>query len=468
MALETIEQILSPERAPYINGVKAGLKVSPAILENVYQGLVEKDGRGVNDKWVSESDANENAQILVNRVLPINMKARVQGASKNGGSYSSNKHFTQTETVGIDILQIIDDPIRIPRARQDWIKVDLLAQNVKIWSDRLATILNGATFAEKVMVSSLAAERNHVNITEEDVTNKLIAERFMEGNSLLDEGDVSHGIDVFDPSSRVAVFKMAFRPKLKAGGILAIGGANYAYDILKAASITQGEVAKNLEDGYWGTIDEVPVHGISNMSLQHASEFMGFSEGELKNSTYLGYISSSIANARGVSTINKVKTVDDPDGQGLILQPFAKFGVKSWYPLGNVLFTMGGDTVPLMTRVKDLFGTAGISYKLKGAGSRLYPTVDATISTSTFTCTATALDDFNVEHVVKAHYVITDTECKTVTDFIKACYVDKKTHGEVSSLTGGNTTATVASTKYLNVLAIADDGSMTLVSKQNA
>ena len=102
MALETIEQILSPERAPYINGVKAGLKVSPAILENVYQGLVEKDGRGVNDKWVSESDANENAQILVNRVLPINMKARVQGASKNGGSYSSNKHFTQTETVGID------------------------------------------------------------------------------------------------------------------------------------------------------------------------------------------------------------------------------------------------------------------------------------------------------------------------------------------------------------------------------
>ena len=105
MALETIEQILSPERAPSINGVKAGLKVSPAILENVYQGLVEKDGRGVNDKWVSESDANENAQILVNRVLPINMKARVQGAGIRGRKGAEGYRHTTERRERSTVLQ---------------------------------------------------------------------------------------------------------------------------------------------------------------------------------------------------------------------------------------------------------------------------------------------------------------------------------------------------------------------------
>ena len=50
MALELISSILSPTNATYVNGVSAERRFSRAILENFFQGLVEKDGKAkIND-----------------------------------------------------------------------------------------------------------------------------------------------------------------------------------------------------------------------------------------------------------------------------------------------------------------------------------------------------------------------------------------------------------------------------------
>lgn len=277
MALETISQILSSTNATYINGVSAERRISPAILKNMYQGLVEKDGRGINDKFVTEDDATSSAQVFVNRVLPVKMLAREQGANKNGASFSANQHFVQTETVGIEILQVLDDPIIIPRARQDMIKVDLLAEQTKIYSDRLRTIINGATFAAKVLKTwtedAQGHEVNTATLTSGD--GKSILNQFITANSLLDEGDTEHGIDLFPEETRVCVVKPSYRATLKTSGVLILGGANYAYDILKGGAISAETKATKTEDGYIGEIDGVPVHIISNESLQHASGFLG-------------------------------------------------------------------------------------------------------------------------------------------------------------------------------------------------
>ena len=155
MALQTISQILAPTNAPYINGSAARLRFSAAVLRNLYQGLVEKDGKGVDDNFVSASEAEDSAQIIVHRVLPTEINPREIGSSKNGAAYSQNQHYTQTVSVGIEILQIIDDPILLPRIQQDLIPVDLLKEQVQIFSDRLATILNGATLASKYLATYL-------------------------------------------------------------------------------------------------------------------------------------------------------------------------------------------------------------------------------------------------------------------------------------------------------------------------
>lgn len=468
MSLQVISQILSPTNATYINGTSAERRVAAAILKNSFQGLVEKNNKGVNDKWVTETDAVEAAQVFVNRILPVKMKPRELGASKNGASFSANQHYPQTETVGIEILQILDDPIIIPRANQDMIKVDLLAEHTKIYSDRLKTIINGATAASKILAvydaKRKGKEVNEKVISSTDITNKNVLNKFIEANSLLDDGDQEHGIDIFEEDSRIAVFKTSWRATLKTGGVLTLGGANAAYDIAKGDAISTDSKARKVEDGYVGDIDGVPCHLISNESLQHAAGYLGFPEKEFLKNDFAGYIASSYANARGVSTTEQVKIVPAQAGQGLVFQPYTKFGVVSWYPKGNVIIT-AAEYNPLK-ELADIFSADNLTFKLKGAGSRLFPTVAFSAKTNAaFTVTASANDDFDTDHVVATGgYVVCDHVCETVGDFLKAYNTAANESGTFTVGTSKSLTASLTSGKVCNVLVAGDDGSFTLAS----
>lgn len=470
MAIETIKQVLAPDNAPSINGVRAQSVISKALLENIYQGVVETDGRGISDKYVTEEFANANAQVFVNRVLPHNTKPREMGASKNGASFSANGSYTQTETVGIEVLTVVDDPIIIPRARQDTINVDLLATEIDLYGKMLNTILNGATASAHIFSAwKYEADGHDINaiaISEDDIANKNVAQRFIEANSLLDEGDPDHGIDVYPTDTRIAVVKMGARPILKANGVLVIGGSNYAQSILAGRGITVSVGDTTLENGYWGDIDGVPCHGLSNESLGNASEFLGLPRNELKKSAFLGYIASSYASARGVSMVGQTKIVDAVSGQGLVLQPFTKLGCVSWYPLGQVLLYRGDDVKGEIAKLKALFSAeyASIGWKVKGAGSRLYPSFETyTVGASSTTAKVTALDDNGVDHIKKALYVVTAGEVSTVEGFYGAYTASGATKGTLTL--NGSTSVTVGSGKYLTSLAISDDGSVTVVSK---
>jgi len=477
MALETISQVLSPTNAPYINGVAARLKFSAAVLKNLYQGLVEKDDKGVNDNWVTASDAEENAQIIVHRVRPVEMNPREQGANKNGASYSQNQHYIQTESVGIEILTIIDDPILIPRARQAKIAVDLLAEQVEIFSGRLATIINGGTAASKILATYLEKAKGHevneVTISASDIANKKVLDRFIEGNSLLDEGDIAHGIDIFPQKTRVAIFRVSYRATLKAGGVLTLGGANEVYNILAGSGLNNKGEARTEDDGYIGSIDGIDVRLISNESLGHAARFLGFPKNEYKKgSPFAGYIASSYANARGVSTSKQTQVVDEVNGQGVRLLPWVSCGFVSWYPLGNVFFT--SEEYNPFADLKTVLGiTDEVTFKLKGAGSRLFPTITlgaVTASTSFVVTAITALDDWSQKHVAKAAYVQTDEPVTTVAAFLKAYKAASSVSGAVTITSGEASAVTVSESdltagKYVNVLAIADDGSCAIESK---
>lgn len=491
MALETISQILSPENAPYVNGVAARLKFSPALLKNMYQALVETNGKGIDDNFVTATDAEENAQVFVHRILPVEMSPREMGASKNGASYSQNQHYVQTTTVAIELLQVIDDPVKIPRARQDMIKTDLLAEQIQIFSDRLATIINGATAAAKLLASWTSnKEINVESITASDVAGSTVNDnkvlnKFVTANSLLDEGDEQSGIDIFPLKTRIAVFKMAYRAVLKTKGVLVIGGANDAYAIAAGAGLNKEGNVRTQEDGYWGEIDGVPVHGISNESLGHASRFLGLTKYDLKSGSFIGYISSSYANARGVSTSRETKVVDETAGQGVILQPYVKFGLATWYPKGNVLLTnVDYKLDPTWNPIKYLRDVVfadyknELTFKLKGAGSRLYASlkesdISFTGTTAFSVAPVTALDDFNSDELVALAWVASDEAISTVSGFLaafKAADEASYERGVAAAATGlsGVQIADRTGGKYVAVLAISSDGSCVVASKAAA
>lgn len=478
MALQTISQILSPTNAPYINGVAARLKFSQAVLKNLYQGLVEKDGKGVDDNYVKADEAEQNAQIFVHRILPIEVDPREMGASRNGGAYSQNQHFSRTETVGIEVLQVIDDPILLPRFTQDKIGVDLLAKEIQNFVDRLATILNGATTASKILATYLAkANGEQVNETVIDdtvIAANTILDQFVIANGLLDEGDEAHGLDIFPRKTRVAVVKMSFGPILKTKGVFKLGGANEVYEILKAAGATNtGERIE--DDGYIGNIDGVEVRVISNESLKHASKFLGFPAYELKNAPIWGYIASSYANARGVSTREQTKVVDEVNGQGVRLLPYVNFGCACWYQKGNS-FLVKEEYNPF-GGLKTLLSSAAATttFKVKSAGSRLFPVFGATgisfTDTTHASLTAVALDDWNNDHIKGSYYYVGSAAATTVHAFLKAYDgASVKGSANLNPTTGGTITlaSAIEANQYLNVLSVADDGSVSLISKKYA
>lgn len=475
MAIEVIKQVLAPNDAPNINGVRAQYLVSKALLKNMFQGLVETNNRGVSDRFATEAEVNESAQIFVNRILPVKMKPREQGASVNGGSFSANSHYTQTQTVGIELLTTIDDTIIIPRARQELINVDLLAEQVDIYGRRLNTIINGATAAAHILTPWVEDAKGNeiykIDITAQDIADKKVLDKFLEINDLLDGGDTEHDIDIFPQETRIACFKVGSRAILKAAGVLVLGGANYAYDILKGKALSHADTAAVEENGYIGDIDGVPCHVISNESLRHASEFLGLTERDLTVGSFFGYVASSYASARGVTTTEKTKVVDAVAGQGLILQPYTRLGAISWYAKGQVLVTKGdfnGAEHGLYDYIKGLFSTEYATgrfiFKLKAAGSRLFPKFTAiSATTNALTVNVSALDDATANHAVAGHYVITDVPVKTVYEFVKACYGDEATNDGLDTLNGA-TSGAFSSGKYVNVLVIADDGSCSIAS----
>ena len=333
MAKETIAQVLSPTNATYINGVSARRLLVDATLKNLYQGLIETSGRGINDRFITSDEANTSAQVFVNRVLPINPKARELGASKNGASFANDYNNPQTTTVGIKVLTVFDEPIIVARNSQDRIAVDLVSEIIDNWSKGINTAVNGGTFATKLLAYLNAGDNgNGVSISATDIANKVVLNRFVEANALLDAGDLENGVDAFPTEDRIAVVKASFRPTLLNAGILSLGGANYGYDIVKGGALDAQSTARKLENGFIGVIDNVPVHIISGLSLRYASTFLGLPANELLNADIYGHLSSGYGTARGVAMVEEFKIVDARGGQGIEIQPLVKFGCETWYP----------------------------------------------------------------------------------------------------------------------------------------
>lgn len=463
MANPIIRQILAEAPVTEINGVQARLTFTKATLAALFQGLCETRGKGVSENFVTEQEANDNAQIMVNKVVPVRMKPRMLGGQKNGGSFSKIQHFPQTTTVGIDILVVLDDPIIIPRVSQDRIGVDLLAEHIENFGNYCAVVVNGMTAAEKLLATwnADADDRNEVIIGVADSP----LDKHVEANSMLDLGDSKRDYDVFPTNTRIAVYKMSYRGTLKAKGVLTLGGANDAYAILRAAGLNPEGEARPLDDGYWGTIDGVEVHGISNESLLQADGFLGLPDGELAKSNFIGYVSSSYANARGFSMIEATKVIDAHGGQGLEFQPLAKMGCAVWSPKGNVIISKGTAAYDPIKDLKTLFtGVTGITFKTKPSGSRYYADCAfSAVGASAFTATFTAKDDANVDHAKAAVYYVGAAPVKSLADFV-AGHTAATYKGSATS--GSAVSTTIADTQYVNVLIIADDGTVTIASTQ--
>ncbi len=458
------EQFLSDFKSPTINGMAARRVLANEMLYNLAQGIIEANGKGVTQKFTKDT---EGAQIRVLRILPLKQKSRELGSALNGGNFNSDKESTQSETVGIDVITVIDSPIDIAQVTQDMIPVDLLDSDMKNFSNLVNRNINAMTIGGK-LGTSLSAEDANITYFDAsivgDAEKKEINRTFLNANDKLNDGDEEHGVDLFPVEDRVCVARSNYITTLKTFGILSIGGSNAAQALIASDGITNGKVTDWIGNGYVGDFDGVPVHIAAKAIYNLAEEYAGVPKGEFKK--IMGYFSSAMANSRGVATGKEVKVIDHPDGQGIRLQPLVRMGFESWYPKGNSIMVDAkeGEYVNPFTSLKALYSE--YKFKNKAPGSRVYPIVQVTETGTSATATISYPTDKygNTLGFTKraVYFWSADSKITTISAFY-AGYQAAKTgnRGEVTSGTAVSV-PTTSGTYYLHVLAISDDGSVTV------
>jgi hypothetical protein len=363
--------IFADIKTPFIDGLTTKRILSPAVKENIFQGIMLKPNEAVTEKYSEDTDASE---IQVLRLKPNQNDAREIGSDVNGGWFNGQDAATSTtEAYGIQILQTIDRNIVIPTNAQDMVSVDLLAGETKNLAGLVNRNINAMTLAAMIaknfnnMAGVDKKNSNSATVSITKPTSNWITKAssgkyidcIIDAASKLDDGNEAEGIDAYPDDMRCVII----RPNIK-GEILknmtGLYGGTGVFDVLKKAGLDTGASPEVATTGYVGELAGMPVYCASGVVWSLAEKYLGLSAGTLADLSAI--VCSAIGTGRALAFNSKIKTVDAQEGQGLKLQPKYRFGAECWDALSVVPIFAKSFTNPVTGADSALF--------LRGAGSR--------------------------------------------------------------------------------------------------
>ena len=366
--------IFADIKTPYVDSLTTKRILSPAVKENIFQGIMLKPNEAVTEKYSEDTDASE---IQVLRLKPIANDAREIGSGTNGEWFNNQDPATSsTEAYGIQILQTIDRNIDIPTNAQDMVSVDLLAGETKNLAGLVNRNINAMTLAAMIAknFNNVAGvdkkNSNAATVTlsdDEKITSNWITKTssgkyidcIIDAASKLDDGNEKQGIDAYPDDMRAVII----RPTIK-GEILknmtGLYGGTGVFDVLKKAGLDTSTSPEIATTGYVGELAGMPVYCASGVVWSLAEKYLGLTAGALADLSAI--VCSGIGTGRALAFNSKIKTIDSQSGQGLRLQPKYRFGAECWDALSVVPIFAKSFTNPVTDASKALF--------LRGAGSR--------------------------------------------------------------------------------------------------
>ena len=330
--------------------------VSKTVYKNLYQDIIHKDGFGITDKFVTPEQTNA-AIIDIYVPIPINNRFRMRGAAVNGlwankdnlpGADGQRKHVL-SKRFSIDILKRYDTNIAISEDEVEGTNAANLNEGFEqickgqIEQD-IAININGYTFASQLFSffmdsfseTPTAAEiAKAIEIYTYDPTNKTIAIRaFKLSNAKVSKGDSKVYAGYYPAEARQAfLFNTTFLVDLTdtaalnasdvAARMVAQGGMN--------AFTNEKKTVADYEKGYVGWLDGMPLYEVLQQVKDATYYYLGLDDSNEAAIALLEQLSAFIAPAnatlRGLRPTS-FKTVDDPDTQGVIIQPKVNMGVR--------------------------------------------------------------------------------------------------------------------------------------------
>lgn len=374
--------IFADIKTPYVNQLTLKRILSPAVKENIFQGIMLKPGEAVTEKYSEDTDASE---IQVLRQKPLDNDARELGADTNGAWFNSQSAQTSaTEAYGIQILQTIDRNIVIPTNAQDMINIDLLAGEVKNLAGLVNRNINAMTIAAMVAKNFnnvAGVDKKNANATATAITavtsnwvtktsSAKYVDLLIDACAHLDNGNPAEGIDAYPENERAIIIRPSLKAEVLKSMVGLYGGVG-VYDLLKNGGVDRNTTPAISTTGYVGEINNTPVYCLSAVGWSLAEKYLGLTAGALNSLVAL--VVSGTGTGRALAFNSKIKTVDAQEGQGIKLQPKYRFGCECWDALSVVPVFSASFTNPVTGTTNALF--------MRGVGSRSTTSAPSTSST---------------------------------------------------------------------------------------
>ncbi len=333
-------------------------KVSHTVYKNLYQDIIHKDGYGCTDRFVRPEQTNA-AMVDVYVPVPIGNRFRMRGAETNGlwankdnlpDSTTGQRKHVLSKRFSIDILKRYDSNIAISEdeiegtsgAQMDESFEQICKKQIE---QDIAININGYTFASQLYsffmdsfseTATAAEVKKAIEIYTYDTTNKTAAVRaFKLSNAKVSKGDsklyagyypaAERQAFIFDPTFLVDLTETcALSASDVATKMLAGGGMN--------AFTNEKKTVADFEKGAVGWLDGMPLYEALQQVKDATYYYLGLDA--TTNAviiSYLEQLSCLIAPANATIRALKptsFKTVDDPDVQGVIIQPKVNMGVR--------------------------------------------------------------------------------------------------------------------------------------------
>lgn len=342
----------SNPNAPAISRTAAERRLSARMLNNIVQGLIWSDGRGLQETWV------QDASILEVRVLKhegISSFSRTVGEDGTTNNNYFNENVAEQpahQTALLKLNEVYDRVQQIPQLMEDVISVNILNVHAQRIEERVRQLINGYTLAKKAAAALQYAVNSGdiTNIIEYTAATDDMYSKLMQAHTVLDDGDEANFIDSFPMQGRISVFSSE-------GKNAFLGSAKSVFDTGNSRAVELLEIgsAGGLEpsgintqvNGYFGSINQTPMHMASSIIFRIADEYIEYGAlAEPLKGNLLGMVSAAEATGRGFGLSRATKIVDTRGGQGYELQPLVRWGVSVWYPKGIVLIVKAGYTNP--------------------------------------------------------------------------------------------------------------------------
>ena len=164
-------------------------------MSNIYQGEIEKGGRGSTQEFSSNTTGSS---ITVIRPLPLPIRARQLGAAINGGNFSAYDYQPSSDAYDLKIITVIDDVVDIPNVSLDMIPVGIAEMYVKNISDKVVLNINAIKIAAGLFISLSAynADATKANVTVHQSGVSYLKE-LTKTYVALDKGDKDNGVSMF-------------------------------------------------------------------------------------------------------------------------------------------------------------------------------------------------------------------------------------------------------------------------------